>query len=211
MRSLACLRRTLIAMGTVEDVLRIARAEIGTTESPAGSNKVKYNRDEGFADGNPWCAAFVCWVFTHAHVPLPSHTAYTPSLANAFKQAGGWIDGTSIPHVGDLVFFDFVGGHNRIEHVGIVTGYSGSSIQTIEGNTSAGSNTNGGQVQARTRKRDRQIVGYGQPIYTLEDDVTSDELTAIVDQRLTAFCEVDRPELGGKSIIDVLALVAKDG
>ena len=53
-------------MPSVNDILKIARAEIGTKESPSGSNKVKYNTwyygREVSGSAYPWCAAFTSWV-----------------------------------------------------------------------------------------------------------------------------------------------------
>lgn len=52
---------------------------------------------------------------------------------------------------GDIVLFDF--NHNGTsDHIGIVESVNkNGTITTIEGNTGSGSNTNGGQVQRRTR------------------------------------------------------------
>ena len=54
-------------MATAEKVLSIAREELGTKESPANSNKVKYNTwyygREVSGSAYPWCIAFVQWVF----------------------------------------------------------------------------------------------------------------------------------------------------
>lgn len=50
-------------MKTCEDVLRIAVAEVSVKESPADSNKVKYNTAfygrEVSGSSYPWCMVFV--------------------------------------------------------------------------------------------------------------------------------------------------------
>lgn len=73
-----------------------------------------------------------------------------------------WEDGTSIPKVGWLVFYNWSGG-NHADHIGIVHQASGSSLKTIEFNTSinTGSQTNGGFVayKDRTSVRNR-VIGY---------------------------------------------------
>lgn len=51
---------------TAEMVIATALTEVGTKESPAGSNKQKYGAWIG-ANGVPWCAAFVCWCFAHTY------------------------------------------------------------------------------------------------------------------------------------------------
>ena len=52
---------------TAAKLLRIAQAELGVTEYPSGSNKVKYNTwfygRAVSGDAYPWCAVFVCWCF----------------------------------------------------------------------------------------------------------------------------------------------------
>ncbi len=52
---------------TAAKLIAIAEAEIGTRESPANSNSVKYNTwfygRAVSGDWAAWCAAFVCWCF----------------------------------------------------------------------------------------------------------------------------------------------------
>ena len=52
---------------TAAKLLKIAQAELGVTEYPSGSNKVKYNTwyygQVVSGDAYPWCAVFVCWCF----------------------------------------------------------------------------------------------------------------------------------------------------
>lgn len=148
-------------MGTVADSLRVAAAEIGTVESPAGSNCQKYSSALG-RPCEPWCADFQVWVARTAGVKLPSESAYTPTMAQGFKSLARWY---TSPIPGDLAFFNF--GSGIIRHVGIVESVSPSAVVTIEGNTSsgdAGSQDNGGGVYRRTRGRSL-IVGFGRPNY----------------------------------------------
>lgn len=150
---------------SAQKVLDVARAELGTVESPAGSNRTKYGRAYGM-DGNAWCAMFTWWCFQQSGLgALVPKTAYTPALADHFRKAGRW---SSVPQVGDLVLFDFPGdGVNRISHVGLVEKVNGDgSVTTIEGNTSsgqAGSQRDGGGVYRRVRRAG--IVGYAHPDY----------------------------------------------
>ena len=53
---------------TASELLAIAASQIGTKESPAGSNNVKYNtwyygKPVYGAETYPWCAVFVSWCF----------------------------------------------------------------------------------------------------------------------------------------------------
>ena len=56
-------------MATAEKILEIARSQIGTRESPANSDNVKYNTayyGREVSGKYPWCAVFVWWVFREA-------------------------------------------------------------------------------------------------------------------------------------------------
>ena len=188
-------------MATADEILRAAATELGTVESPASSNKTRYNRWYfGRDESAPWCATWVSWVFAHQGMPLPASTAkgfaYTPSGAQWFKDQGRW---SSTPERGHVVFFDFPGDNvHRISHVGIVEGVrSDGSIVTIEGNTSpgsGGSQRDGGGVYRRIRSSG--IVGYGVPAYgptpQEEDDMTPEQHNKLVhiEERVDHFQEV---------------------
>lgn len=97
---------------------------------------------------------------------LVNKTANCGTMADWFKSAGRWYSYSSTPKVGDLVFFDWNGKHTNRHHVGLVIGVQngGATITTIEGNTTVGNDSNGGEVMQRTRQR-AYITGYGRPAY----------------------------------------------
>ena len=141
---------------TVRAVLYAAASQVGITESPAGSNAVKYN--EAFygrkvsGHAYPWCMAFVWWVFREAGFNL-FKTASCSAFVGQYKakSPGQIVRANYRP--GDLVFFDFSGKKAKTEHVGIVESVAADgTLTTIEGNTGSGSNANGGAVMRRTRK-----------------------------------------------------------
>lgn len=76
--------------------------------------------------------------------------------------------------VGDIVLFDF-NNNGTSDHIGIVIGINGSKITTIEGNTGSGNNTNGGQVQIRTRTKG-QVNYFVRPKYS--KTITADMVIA---------------------------------
>ena len=149
-----------------EDVLEIARRQIGTKENPPGTNSNKYGKWYGM-DRQPWCAMFVSYCLHGAGLPLNITTkkgfAYCPYGVDWFKKKAWWHDKNKTPRPGDIVFFLFKG---RVsDHVGIVEKVlPNGQIQTIEGNTSVSSNDNGGTVMSRRRARSL-ILGYGRPPY----------------------------------------------
>lgn len=147
---------------TPESVLVIARKEIGYKESPAGSNRSKFGQWYGM-DAQPWCAMFVSHCFYAAGVPLQISTrkgfAYCPYGVQWFKKQGCW---HKTPKPCDVVFFDW-GKDGISDHVGIVEKVNTDrTITTIEGNTSASNNSNGGEVQRRVRPLS-VVQGFGRP------------------------------------------------
>lgn len=153
-------------MATAKALLRIAEAELGTKESPAGSNQVKYASWYGLP-GQPWCVMFVQWVFARACVPLPARTASCTALMNAAKATGMWV--TSDYQPGDVVIYDW-GGDKVPDHCGIVETISGKTVTAIEGNTALGNDSNGGEVMRRTRT-ENQILGVLRPAYEEDDNM----------------------------------------
>ena len=146
---------TALQPRTREAVLAIAAWQVGVLESPAGSNKVKYNTAfygrEVSGRAYPWCMAFIWWVFREAGFNLYK-TASCSAFVRRYKafSPGQVVTGGYRP--GDIVFFDFSGSRKKTEHVGLVVSFSGGTVITIEGNTSVGSDANGGAVMRRTRK-----------------------------------------------------------
>ena len=160
------------AMATAEKVLAIAREELGVKESPANSNRVRYNTwyygREVSGAAYPWCMVFVQWVFAQAGALklLPKRTASCGDLMRAAKAAGQWVTKDYRP--GDVVIYDFPGGA-ATDHTGIIEKVTLTGVVAIEGNTSqAGSQSNGGMVCRKTRPYS-QIVGVVRPNYQKED------------------------------------------
>ncbi len=187
-------------MADLQKVLEIARGEIGTVEKPAGSNNVKYNTDYyGYVvngSAYPWCCAFIWWLFQKAEASEDFYggqkTAYCPTAMSWFKQRNAFY--TSAYQVGDIAFFDFKG-NGVAAHIGIIEEVNADgTYTTIEGNTSATSDDNGGAVMRRTRYA-KNILGVGRPKYRVQ------ELTSIND----IVWELSVRELasGGKVVGDV--------
>jgi hypothetical protein len=152
-------------MATKTQILQKAASQIGTTESPYGSNRTKYGSWYGM-NGAPWCDIFISWLFntTGAGSAIGGKFAYVPTHKDWFSRHGRLY---RTPSVGDVVFFRFPGMY-VVGHIGIVEKVlSGGRIQTIEGNTSAsGSQNNGGRVCRKIRSASSYVSGYGRPIYT---------------------------------------------
>ena len=134
-------------------IVEIAIKEKGYKEFPANSNLTKYGEWFGF-DGVAWCAMFVSWCYHNAGFPL-GNIGFVKGFAGCqtgyfwFKKQG---EITTTPKPGDIVLFDW-NGDGRFDHTGIfVKGVDELYFESVEGNTSANNQSNGGEVQIRTRK-----------------------------------------------------------
>jgi hypothetical protein len=111
-------------------IVRVARSQLGVTESPPGSNCTRYGPCE------EWCALFVAWVWQRAGVAMVGGTtpyAYSGSFYGWVKEHGGRVlPAGATPSPGDAVLYGW--GPTASEHVGIVESVLGGEITTIEGN-----------------------------------------------------------------------------
>lgn len=160
--------------------LEIAIGELGTKEYPPNSNNVKYNTwyygREVSGSAYPWCMVFVQWCFDQAGVQMPIKTASCGALLNAARKAGETVYSDFKP--GDVVIYDF-DGNGTTDHCGIVESASDGNVVAIEGNTSTGSDSDGGEVMRRTRSVS-QIVGAWRSKES--DTVTYDEWKAYMSE-----------------------------
>ena len=162
-------------MTTAEQILQVARGELGYKESPAGSNRTKYGAWFGL-NGQPWCMMFVQWCFRQADAQdlLPALTASCGALMRAAQAKGCWVTGGYQP--GDVVIYDFPGNNVKTDHCGIVEQLAGGGIMAIEGNTGERNDADGGQVQRRIRSN-KVILGAFRPDYGIEEKEDEDVVT----------------------------------
>lgn len=159
----------------IADLIAVARTQLGYAElDPSTGFPIAHNGKAGYtkygasfgAPTGEWCAYFVSWCATQAGIP----TSIVPRLGNCaasvkwYKKHSVFYSGSSgyVPKAGDIVFYNWSGGETA-KHVGIVTGVSGKTLYTIEGNTGDG---RGYDCLSRTRSLTANyIVGYGVPAY----------------------------------------------
>ena len=171
-------------MASADEVLALARRELGEREEPAGSNCVKYNTAyygrEVFGASYPWCCVFLWWLFQAIGGPElffgGGRTASCGALMSDARQRGQFVTGKY--RAGDLVFFRF-SGRGGPQHVGILEQVCPEGLVTIEGNTAAGNDANGGQVQRRLRPM-RCVLGACRPDYE-EETMTQQQFNAMMD------------------------------
>lgn len=156
---------------TVQDIIRIARAEVGYQAK--NYRRCKYNTwyygAEVSGEDYHWCVVFMEWVFNQANARslLFEKTAGAEIFGSYFYQHGQLVK--SGYRVGDLIlihwnegYSDWVPGVKKLNHVGLVISVNGDgTYTTIEGNT--GDNPNG-EVCIKVRRAD-QISAAARPKY----------------------------------------------
>ncbi|HEU4463057.1 MAG TPA: CHAP domain-containing protein, partial [Solirubrobacterales bacterium] len=158
------------------EIVRIAQSQLGTGESPPGSNCNPYGPCV------EWCSLFVAWVWKRAGVPLEGGTAtyaYSgsiykwakahegspfavtapgdPPLSKAEDNGARALPPTATPAPGDAVLYGSGPEYGESAHVGLVERvFPGGQITTIDGNF--------GNVVARSGPfLPSQAVQYGMP------------------------------------------------
>ncbi|WP_316812836.1 peptidoglycan-binding protein [Pedobacter heparinus] len=133
--------------GVRQEVLRIARAEVGVKERTGnndGPRVEEYLAYTGLKKGNPYCASFVSWCFHKAGYDQP-RTAWSPSMFPASRMV-------KEPKPAD-VFGVYFPEFKRIAHAGIVAEIKGDWLVGYEGNSNNDGSRNGDGVYQRLRHK----------------------------------------------------------
>jgi hypothetical protein len=126
-------------------ITEIANNELGIRELTGHNDGPKveaYLSVVKLKKGQPWCAAFVSWVYQKAGFPKP-RTGWSPDLFPTARLARSALPGDVIG-----IYFPEMG---RIAHAGIVTQQKGSWIYSTEGNTSLQGSREGDGVFRKVR------------------------------------------------------------
>jgi hypothetical protein len=199
-----------MAAATGDSIVSIAKRELADTSRnhEVGTNCSYYGGQmfgwpacggkSGWGGGGAayaWCAAFAKYVWREGGVT--DHMSTIDGMAESFRtygqDYGTWHSRTSgyVPQPGDAVVFDWGDDGPDIDHVGIVRYVKGSTLYTIEGNTSD-------RVAAHSYSRYANyssIVGFTTPLGLTTDvpdepepdpwiaDVTGDGYHDVVGQK----------------------------
>ena len=165
--------------GTAKDALDFLRAHLGLGETPDGSNHNFITAQFFEAAGRPqelkpgsfaWCAATVSmalntawgdpleWRIPGVRASYRSGTAYVPALRTFFIDAGRFDDQ---PRVGDVMIYG--PGDPEGSHTGLVEEVlDDGTVITLEGNWQ--------NELVRVHRSPADIVGFGHPPYSTEED-----------------------------------------
>ncbi|MEE0958084.1 MAG: RICIN domain-containing protein [Ruminococcus sp.] len=105
-----------------EDIVNVARAQLGKTGSQLGYSE-------------QWCADFVsdCAILANQSAAVPA-AGYCPTLRQNIINAGGYYVNINTAQTGDIVFY----GNNGADHVEIVYAASNGNVSTYGGNSGSG-------------------------------------------------------------------------
>ena len=146
--------------GSVPDVLRVARAELGTRGADGGSpgDGQKYALALGYPVTG-WCAIFVSWCLRQAKVPQAYSATRVTLFARHYAAERRFL---RTPRAGDLACFGW-GLTGALDHIAIVEKVlPDGRLQTIEGNTHPGDGRHGVYRMVRSP---RHVPGYCRPAY----------------------------------------------
>lgn len=114
----------------------------------------------GFNNHVEWCACFVSWCADQCgYLDSGTYPKFSGCVFGMqwFQQRGLWLDGSTEPAPGMLIFFDWATQDGVPDHVGIVEKVENGTVYTVEGNS-------------RDMCRQKQyslgsgvILGYGMP------------------------------------------------
>lgn len=140
--------RDLLNTPAQEKILNIARSQLHVRETGKnnyGKEIKEYLAYTKVAEGNPYCAAFISWVFFKAGYPAP-RTAWSPSLFPLHRRIKN-------PQAADLLgIYSFT--KQRIVHCGIVEKLENDWIVSLEANTNNdGSSDGNGNYRKWRHKR----------------------------------------------------------
>lgn len=140
-------RNFSVSVGSINTaILNMALTQSGY-EEPSWRNN-KYNSWIG--GNNAWCSVFVSWAAAQAgygHV-VPQSKSFA-GFVSALEAEGVLRSGNTAPGPGAVVLFDW--GNANPSHAGFVVSRSGSTLRTVEGNTTDGSGDPQRGVYERTR------------------------------------------------------------
>jgi hypothetical protein len=118
--------------------MALATSQVGVSETGFNRGPMvnKYLASSGNSPGQPWCGAFVCWVYKTLGLKVPAGAG---GARNWFPPARViWKRGQLVkikPRAGDCVGYIY---GSRIGHVGLVLTWSDDYAITVEGNTGSG-------------------------------------------------------------------------
>lgn len=128
-----------------ERLVNTARNELGVRELTGhndGERVEAYLKVVNLKKGQPWCAAFISWVYAEQNYTMP-RSGWTPALFPSSRVVRSALPGNLIG-----IYFP---GLKRIAHVGMIEKTEGNWALSIEGNTDIQGSAEGDGVYRKRR------------------------------------------------------------
>ena len=195
----------------IDRVVSIALEQVGTVETPKGSNINKYAKffDDlrkqgvdiynGAKQGAPWCDLLADYVYIQAtSIDAGPKMIYQPlnGCGAGCKFSAGYYRNNKAfyktPEVGDQIFFGEVG---KETHTGIVVKVTDKMVYTVEGNTD-------NQVKSKSyQKTNGKIAGYGRPNWSFAVKALSEDKPAEKPKEKTKPATPSKPTVATKTYV----------
>ena len=163
-------------MSKADEVVAWLSKYVGYTEGRNNDNT--FAAMVGHPNHQPWCQTLQCAADKACGIPYVNTASTRTAWAEHVKH--GRVIHESEARKGDLVYFDWPGGHTPTDHVERILSidpWHGVMV-TIGGNTSPdnnGSQRNGGGVYKRRRSTREHVRGYVRVIPEEDNDLTPDQ------------------------------------
>lgn len=175
---------------TREQYVAVAKKYLGYNEDDGSYMKILKAYDDGLVNTDVcrrwgtrnlkftpnaewhWCAAFVSAMgYLAGCTDVVPYEMSVWSIKQFAIDKGIWVPYKAgrKPSVGDLVIFDWDGGHSECDHVGIVASVGSSSFSTVEGNTGghgSGDNYKGTVGSRNVSFTNSTVTGYVHPKFS---------------------------------------------
>ena len=127
------------------NLIRIAQNEIGVREKTGNNDGVRveaYLSSVRLKKGQPWCAAFLSWVYAQEGLLKP-RSGWSPDLLPYSRLTRSALPGNILG-----IYFPAL---KRIAHVGLIIKLDGDLVTSIEGNTNVNGSREGDGVYTKIR------------------------------------------------------------
>ncbi|HZQ81707.1 MAG TPA: CHAP domain-containing protein [Gaiellaceae bacterium] len=140
-----------------------AKTQLGVKESPPTSNRVAFS--EWYGVIGPWCAMFASWCYVESGSKTFAQGkdySYVPYIVGDARAGKNNLTVTTDPQPGDLVCYDW--DHDGVaDHVGLFNAWislPAGTFEAVEGNTSVGNDSDGGEVMLRTDRNRSEVIAF---------------------------------------------------
>lgn len=169
----------------------------------------EYNSNGSKYTSGAWCCAFVSWCARQANIStavIPDTASCTDMYNKLSNQKVTSLKSYYFPKAGDLVFFSSTYSMSNIDHIGIVTGTSGSTFYVIEGNYDAWDGLGHRVARTSYTTSSAKVLAFASPNYLQKQlsglNFRVDDVTNIRSGASTSYSIIGSASAGSMISID---------